>query len=233
MPGPSSPTVATAKSSLGADVDRDGAAVRHGLARIRDQVQEDLLQLVRARGYERARVLVGVDELDALVRVCPPHEVDGRAHDIVECDLVTLVGVLAREVEQRADDLLDLEPRLLDQLEALLRLRLGLGLLEEELRQAEDREQRVVDLVRDAGRELADRGELAALNELLLQAAVVRGVLDQREQQRRLAVVARDRARRDLDRARRCRRAGGRRARRSCRLPRRTRCRAVTTGTAA
>ena len=105
-----------------------------------------------------------------------------------------------------------------------MRLRAGLGLLEQELGQAEDREQRVVDLVRDAGRELADRGELAALHELLLHAALLGGVLDQREQQRRLAVVARHRARRPgpgcgLPSGRRKTRSNGRADRR------RTRCR--------
>ena len=64
-------------------------------------------------------VVVGVDELDALVRVRAAHEVDGRLHDVLERDDVPLLGVLAREVEQRAHDLLDLEARLLDQLEPL------------------------------------------------------------------------------------------------------------------
>ena len=112
-------------------------------------------------------------------------EVDGRAHDVVERHDLTLLGVLAGEVEQGAHDLLDLEPRLLDQLEPLVRLRVGLGLLEQELRQAEDREQRVVDLVRDAGGELSDRGELAALDELLVEAALLGQVGDHAEQERR------------------------------------------------
>ena len=37
-----------------ADIDEDGAAVRHRLARVRDQVEEDLLQLVGAGGHRRA-----------------------------------------------------------------------------------------------------------------------------------------------------------------------------------
>src|SRR5262249_48217876 len=68
---------------------------------------------------------------------------------------------------QRADDLLDLEAGFLDLLEPLERLRAGLGVLDEELGEAEDREERVVDLVRDPGGELADRRELPALDELL------------------------------------------------------------------
>ena len=52
-------------------------------------------------------------------------------------------------------------------------LRPGLDVLEQELDEAEDGEERVVDLVRDAGRELADRRELAALHHLLLEAAAL------------------------------------------------------------
>ena len=54
-----------------------------------------------------------------------------------------------------------------------------LGVLQHELDEAEDREEGVVDLVRDAGRELADRRELAALDDLLLEAAALAQVADQ------------------------------------------------------
>ena len=64
-------------------------------------------------------VVVGVDDLDALVRIRAAHQVDGGLHDVFHLDDVPLLGVLTREVEQGADDLLDLEPRLLDQLEPL------------------------------------------------------------------------------------------------------------------
>src|SRR5262249_52682344 len=83
--------------------------------------------------------------------------------------------------------------------EARIGLRPRLGLLEQELRQPEDREERVVDLVRDTGRELADRGELAALDELLLEPALAgEGGVEAEERDRR-AIVAVDRVRLDLD----------------------------------
>ena len=66
-PGPSSLTTAITRVAVPADLDAHAAAVRHRLARVRDQVEEDLLQLVRARVHERAVVVVGVDQLDALV----------------------------------------------------------------------------------------------------------------------------------------------------------------------
>ena len=43
-------------------------------------------------------------------------------NDVVERNDMTLLRVLAGEVEQRANDLLDLEPGLLNQLEPLVRL---------------------------------------------------------------------------------------------------------------
>ena len=109
-----------------------------------------------------------------------------------------LVRALAREVEQRADDLLDLERRSLDQLEAIVRLRAGLGVLEQELDEAEDREERVVDLVRDACRELADRRELAALDQPLLEAPAFALVGDQHDGGCGHAVGVADHGLRDL-----------------------------------
>ena len=52
------------------------AAVRHRLPGVCDQVEEDLLQLVRARLDGCFAVVIGVDELDGLVRVRPPDQVD-------------------------------------------------------------------------------------------------------------------------------------------------------------
>ena len=161
----------------------DRAAERHRLARIRDQVEDDLLELVRAREDERVRGVVRVDELDALVRVRAPDEVDRGAHDVLDLHQVPFLGVLAGEVEQCANDLLDLEAGLADQLESLPRTRPLLRLLEEELGQAENREQWVVDLVRDAGGELPDRGELPALHELLVELPALGEVGDDAEQQ--------------------------------------------------
>ncbi len=74
-------------------------------------------------------------------------------------------------------------PVSLDQLEPAPCARPLLGLLEEELGQAEDREQGVVDLVRDTRGELADCGELAALHELLVELLPLGQVGDDTEQQ--------------------------------------------------
>ena len=112
---------------------------------------------------------------------------------------MTFFGIFPGEVEQRADDLLDLEARLLDQLEPFVCLRIGVGFLDQELGQAEDGEQRVVDLVRDAGGQFADRGQLPALDELLVEAALLGHVVDDTEQQHRFALVTVDRMREHLD----------------------------------
>ena len=98
---------------------------------------------------------------------------------VAHADHGALLARLAREVEQRAHDLLDLEPGLLDEDEPVVGLRAWLGLLQEELDEPEDREERVVDLVRDPGRELADGRELPALGELLLEATLLREVGDE------------------------------------------------------
>src|SRR6185437_12474530 len=104
-----------------------------------------------------------LDDRDPLLRIRAADEVDRLADDVVERDQRAILAALAGEVEQAADDLLDLEARAVDQLGALVRLRARLELLEQELGEGEDGEQRVVDLVGDTRRELPDRSQLPAL----------------------------------------------------------------------
>ena len=150
------------------NIDVHRSAERHRLPRVGDQVEKDLLELVRAPEHERVCRVVGIDELHTLVGVRPPNEIDRRAHDVLDLHDLALSGIFAGEIEQRPDDLLDLQSRFRISSSRCGR-RAFLGLLEEELRQAEDREQRVVDLVGDTGGELPDRGELPALCELLVE----------------------------------------------------------------
>ncbi len=168
------------RRALVRELDRDLARLTHRLLGVGDEVQEDLLDLAGAREDGDRLVRVALDEDDLLVQRGAAEQLDRLLDDAAQIDRLELVGALAGEVEQRADDVLDLEPGLLDQPEPVVRLRAGLDLLEQELDQAEDREQRVVDLVRDAGREFADRGELAALHHLLLEAAALGEVGDER-----------------------------------------------------
>src|SRR3990170_3205889 len=164
---------------LGGDHDR--AAVRYRLLRVRDEVEQDLLQLARARDDERRHRAVAFDDLDLLRRARAPDELDGLGHDLFERDDAVLIGALAGEIEQGANDLLDLEARLLDKLEPVVRLRAGLRLLEQELDEPEDGEERVVDLVSDPGGELSDRRELGADEELLFEVAALAQVGDERD----------------------------------------------------
>jgi hypothetical protein len=78
-----------------------------------------------------------------------------------------------------------------------------LGVLEEELDQPEDREQGIVDLVGDAGRELADRSQLAALEQLLLELPALAPVGDVRQIRERPSAAVAEEGLPDLDRVER------------------------------
>ncbi len=113
--------------------------------------------------------------------------------DDVRAHLVTaLLG--AREIEQPVDDAPAPLHLGIDDVEVLLLglpFRLGqIGDTQaERLAAREDRRERVVDLVHDAGRELADGGELLTLRQALLGLAPCRHVLADRDDVRNVLVV--------------------------------------------
>ncbi len=139
--------------------------------RVDQQVDDHLLQLVTVDGRPARRV-----------QLAPQHDV--RAHQQVrhqhqaalqhrrELDLVDVAGELvgARELQQLGHD----EPHALDLLVdqpqfAGHALRIGAEQLARQVEVALDHGDRVVHLVRDAGGELAHRGELLAAHQLLLR----------------------------------------------------------------
>ncbi len=148
---------------------RTASAVRHRLLGVREHVQEHDLQRVAAPDDGQ---LAGPDlqlELDVARHARPAEELHRLAGEIVQTPLHTLVVSLPGEVDDRADDVLDLEAALLHEQQALVRLRARLRLGEQKLEQAEDGEQRVVDLVDDTRSELPDCERLAELAELDLE----------------------------------------------------------------
>ena len=145
--------------------DGDGAAVRHRVLGVGEQVGEHLDDLV---AVELGRGVVEVvDDLhrDALGE-------RQRAHDLA--DQVGEVGglahhaALAGEVEQAGDDLLAAVGLVDDELDVVGTSGVVLAVLEQQVGVQQQDAQRVVDLVGDAGGELAHAGELLALDQGLL-----------------------------------------------------------------
>ena len=120
-----------------------------------DEVQHHLLQL----GHHRQHVLLGrvLDaQLDVLALEAPLPELGDRRDDVGQPDRRGVAGLLPREQREVADDAAGAGALLLNQDEIALDAFRHVGLHLQQLGEAENRLQRVVDLVRDAGHELAD-----------------------------------------------------------------------------
>ncbi len=90
------------------------------------------------------------------------------AHQVGEVRGLAHHAALAGEVEQAGDDLLAAVGLVDDELDVLGLLRVVLAVLEQQVGVQQEDAQRVVDLVGDAGGELAHAGELLALDQGLL-----------------------------------------------------------------
>src|ERR1051326_3790090 len=152
--------------------ERERAAFGHRVHRVEDHVDEDFAQFARVAHDDRVRLYL-------------PHELDvdalglgailpARARDLgdfehqavnVERDEV-LIPALAGEVLYALDRLRAVLRRLDDDVEAAPDLA-QVARLQHQLGAREDAGQRVVEVVRDAGRKLAERGELLHLRVLL------------------------------------------------------------------
>ena len=169
MPAPVSLTQHDHLIALATRRDRDPAALRHGVARVEEQVEEHLLQLVLDGAHHRPVGLQVLAHLDAggaeLVLEQRQHVVD----DDVQVDRARLALRRTREVQQAVDDLGRAERLPLDLLEQAGARVVGIGLFEQHLREAGDAGERRVDLVGHAGGEQADGGHLLRDLELLLE----------------------------------------------------------------
>ena len=120
-------------------------------------------------------------ELDLRLDVPQPeivaHQQQRALHQVVQVQARALGRSLAGEGEQVADDATRPLRLLVDHPQVATVARSQLLLLEQELGEPRDRGEGVVELVRDAGHELADRGELLALDQLGLHRLLLGDVL--------------------------------------------------------
>ena len=160
---------------------------RHRVAGVDDEIDDHLLELVEV-GLDQPQVAAVDDvELDRLADQPAQQHLQFRQH-VVELQRLRAQRLPAREGEQ-----LPHQPRraigvLLD-LHDVLEGRIGRPVIgEQQVGIADDRGQHIVEVVRDAAGELADRLHLLALGEILLQRALLGGV--EREDGRARALVA-------------------------------------------
>ena len=146
----------------------DAAALAHRVARIDDEVDDHLLELVEV-GLDQPEVAPVRDfELDLLADQPAQHHLQFRQH-VGELQHLRPQRLPARERQQlphQARRPVGVLPDLHDVLER----RVGRPVVDEQqVGIADDRGQHVVEVVRDAAGELADRLHLLPLREILLQ----------------------------------------------------------------
>ena len=199
-------------------------AREHRLLGVDHQVEQHLLQLMRIGEDLRQPRRERVDDGDVRDALLVGAQRQRFAHHLVQVHHRARALPLARERQELAHDLRRAFGFVEDDVDAAPRAVVE-RLLRQPLRPGEDRRQRVVELVRDAGDRLAERGHLLGLQQLLVEVArlVVQllslaDVAHQRlEAQRRVRCRAARRAR-SARASRACRRraatAGGIRSRR-------------------
>ena len=173
------------------------AAVGHGVARVDRKVEHCDLELGRV-GHHRHHRLV---ERELLVDPRSKHVAQQRPH------------ALDQRCDQRRAHLEPLDPAEREQLSGQPRAALGggerifgialelrvVGALGDDVEPADDDRQQIVEVVRDAAGELAQRLHLLALAELLLRGLEVGDVARFEQQIEDRAVLAADRLDRDVE----------------------------------
>ena len=165
IPLPVSVTLATAHAPSRSSRTVTVPPAGQRLLRVDQQAQEDLTQPGGAAvDVERLAAML-LSQLDVLVRVRAADELDGLLADPVQRDGPGVVGLGTGVPEQRIHDVPDLEPALPDEEQPVVLGRSRLEVGEENVDEAEDPEERVVDLVREPPDELSEQAEPTRLEE--------------------------------------------------------------------
>ena len=153
--------------------DEHAAAVgrQHRLLGVDDEVEQDLLDLMAVGEHLRQAGGERVDDGDVGHALLVGAQRQRFAHDLIDVHHRARRLALAREGEQVADDARGALGFAEDRFEAAAHRLVERRALREPLGPAEDRRERVVQLVRDAGDRLAERRHLLGLQELVIDVA--------------------------------------------------------------
>ena len=175
MPGPASSTSSTRCGAVRPGADVDGVLAAGGVVRVAQQVGQHLVQ---ARAGPGRRAIRG--SMSHTMRGASPPERHGHRRDrLLDEALERLRRLLdrrvAREGQQALDDVGHALHARLGEIEVLAGLRVAVHAVLGEPDAAQRGVERVVQLVGDAGRELADHRELLLDAEALAQVLVATG----------------------------------------------------------
>ena len=159
-----------------AGLDGEAAAGRHGIARVDAEVDQRGLDL-RAVDIDRPEVGRGGGLHDDVLAERAPQQPAGACHEVVEVGDLGLQHLLARECQQLARQLRGLLAGVGDALRAFGDVRRHAVVVEDGVGIGQHDGQDVVEVVRHAAGELADRLHLLRLHELLAGAPVAARLL--------------------------------------------------------
>ena len=181
MPDPVSATSATTRVAVKPGGDREPAADRHGVARVQEQIEEYLLELVLDPAHRNRRVGELAPQLDLADLELMLEQGEHVADDGVDVHDGRLTARCARprQRQQPVDDLGGAERLTLDLLEQRRPRIRRVGVLEQHLREARNTGERRVHFVRDARRQQTNRRHLLGNLQLLFEPHVFGDVLQQ------------------------------------------------------
>ena len=149
-------------------LDTQGAAARHGVARVHRQVHQDLLELARVGVDVPGPRSQSEEQLDVLADEPPQHPADLVDHR-VEVEVLALQHLLAAEGQELPGETGGAIGRLLDLLDAATERIVRLQPAEEDRAAPGDDGEEVVEVVGHPAREAPHRFHLLGLSQLVLE----------------------------------------------------------------
>ncbi len=147
--------------------DRQGPALRHRIAGVDREVEDDLLELTRIGEHERRARMAHLDQVDVL----PDESSDESLHfvrDLVQVDDLRLEQLLPTEGQKLPSQGCGAIGGLLDRRHVLAALVIGGKLFSQHPRVAGNHSEKVVEIVGHTARQLPDGFHLLGLTELVL-----------------------------------------------------------------
>src|SRR6266700_1251952 len=153
----------------------------HGVISIVQDVQENLLQLVRVANEFRQALVKLLHDLDSVVGKIISAQRDGLAQDAIDLDRLALRRPLPGKAQKVLHNFFGALRFFQNHLQIFARTSRDLRVLHQQVGKSHDGRQRVVHLMRNAGDKLAHRGHLLCMHQLGLDHGGVGNVCHQHD----------------------------------------------------
>src|SRR5580658_10091438 len=166
------------------------ATLRHGVARVHEEIEKDLLQAGDGTQHRRQLLVVILDDIHPRGLKGMLDERKGFFQHVVDIHFDEFSGTCAREIQEVVDDLAGAESLLNDAFDGFLARIVRGNLLGEHLNIIGNHGERRIHFVRDAGGEQAQRSEFLGLDHLIFQAHALGDVVEKYQAAQARAIFA-------------------------------------------